>query len=43
MLKEDELLRANMGINARRYAERNFPISKIADVFEEIINRISNH
>ena len=40
-LKQNHHLRANMGINARRYAERHFPISKIADSFETILQQIS--
>jgi len=39
-LKKDQPLRARMALNARRYAERNFPISKIADAFENILHQI---
>ncbi|MBC2710764.1 MAG: glycosyltransferase family 4 protein [Desulfosarcina sp.] len=39
-LKNDESLRANMGINARRYAETYFPISQITDAFETILRQI---
>jgi hypothetical protein len=30
-----------MGLNARRYAERHFPISAIADKFEAIVHQIA--
>lgn len=43
MLKKDRSLRVNMGINARQYAERNFPISDIADKFEAIVHQIAVH
>ena len=39
-LKSDKWLRDEMGKNARRYAERHFPISKIANEFETIIHKI---
>ena len=42
-LKNDPLLRTDMGKNARRYAEKNFPISQIADAFESIIHQITIH
>jgi colanic acid biosynthesis glycosyl transferase WcaI len=41
MLKKDRSLRVNMGLNARRYAERHFPISAIADKFEAIVHQIA--
>ncbi|MCB2148591.1 MAG: glycosyltransferase family 4 protein [Deltaproteobacteria bacterium] len=40
-LKMDSPLRINMGKNARGYAERHFPISRIADSFEAILHRIA--
>ncbi len=42
-LKKHRSLRINMGKNARRYAERHFPISQIADSFEGIINQLVVH
>ena len=42
-LKKNQPLRASMGSNARRYAERHFPISKIADRFETILHQIRVH
>ena len=39
-LKNDKSLRISMGKNARRYAEKYFPISPIADAFEKIIYKI---
>lgn len=42
-LKINPSLRVKMGSNARRYAERYFPISSIADQFEAAIDRISVH
>jgi glycosyltransferase involved in cell wall biosynthesis len=40
-LKQDRSQLASMGINARKYAERNFPISTVADKFEAIIHQIT--
>jgi glycosyltransferase involved in cell wall biosynthesis len=40
-LKQDRSQLASMGMNARKYAERNFPISTIADKFEAIINHVT--
>ena len=42
-LKKHRSLRLHMGKNARRYAERHFPISQIADSFEGIINQLMDH
>jgi len=42
-LKKNKTLRVSMGSNARRYAEKNFPISPITDVFETIIYQIMNN
>ena len=39
-LKNNKSLRVSMGRNARRYAEKSFPISPIADAFETIIYQI---
>ena len=39
-LKKNKSLRVNMGKNARRYAEKYFSITKIADEFETIIHHI---
>ena len=39
-LKKNKSLRISMGRNARRYAEKYFPISPIADAFENIVNQI---
>jgi glycosyltransferase involved in cell wall biosynthesis len=39
-LKEERALREHMAKNARRYAEKKFAISKIADSFENIFRRI---
>jgi glycosyltransferase involved in cell wall biosynthesis len=39
-LKENKSLRVNMGRNARRYAEKHFPVSKNADAFETIVHQI---
>ena len=38
-LKEEAPLREHMARNARRYAEKKFAISKIADSFENIFRR----
>jgi len=38
-LKEEAPLREDMARNARRYAEKKFAISKIADSFEIIFRR----
>ena len=37
----DDELRNKLGKNARKYAERNFNISKIANKFEKLITRIA--
>jgi glycosyltransferase involved in cell wall biosynthesis len=39
-LKRNKTLRIKMGKNARRYAEKYFPINKIADKFETIAYKI---
>ena len=39
-LKNNKSLRIKMGRNARKYAEKNFPISKIANTFEDIIFKV---
>jgi colanic acid biosynthesis glycosyl transferase WcaI len=39
-LKKNRTLRVSLGRNARRYAEKYFPISPIADAFETIIYKI---
>jgi colanic acid biosynthesis glycosyl transferase WcaI len=39
-LKENKSLRDSMGMNARRYAEKYFPISPIADAFEKIVKKV---
>jgi len=39
-LKNHKSLRIKMGRNARKYAEKNFPISKIANAFEDIIFKV---
>lgn len=39
-LKKNKLLRDSMGRKARGYAEKNFPISTIADAFEAILNQV---
>jgi len=41
-LKENKSLRLSMGMNAREYAEKYFPISKIGDAFETIIQNVMN-
>ena len=41
-MKENIFLRDSMGKNARKYAEKNFPISPIADAFESIVFKIMN-
>lgn len=38
-LKNNESLRTDMGKNARKYAEKHFPISLIADGFETILRQ----
>jgi len=40
ILKNNKSLRIKMGRNARKYAEKNFPISKIANAFEDIIFKV---
>ncbi|WP_319405217.1 glycosyltransferase family 4 protein [uncultured Desulfosarcina sp.] len=40
-LKKNRTLRINMGKNARDYAERHFPISRVADSFEAIIHQVA--
>jgi glycosyltransferase involved in cell wall biosynthesis len=42
-LKEKKSLRLRMGSNARGYAEKYFPISPNADVFEKIIKNVMNN
>lgn len=42
-LNRDQPLRMAMGKKARQYAERHFPISRIADEFEAIIYRVAGH
>jgi colanic acid biosynthesis glycosyl transferase WcaI len=42
-LKKNPSLGVTMGANARRYAERRFPISAIGDQFEAVIERIPVH
>jgi glycosyltransferase involved in cell wall biosynthesis len=39
-LKENKMMRESMGRKARGYAEKNFPISPIADSFEAILNQV---
>ena len=39
-LKKNKSLRFSMGKNARRYAEKYFPISPIAEAFEKIVYQI---
>ena len=39
-LKNDEAERFRMGASARQYAERHFPISKVTDSFEAVIDKI---
>lgn len=42
-LKKNHPLCMSMGLNARRYAERHFPISNIADAFESIVRQITEY
>lgn len=42
-LKNNKSLRVSMGKNARRYAEKNFSISTIADAFEKIVYQIVHY
>ena len=36
----NEFLRTDMGKNARKYAEKHFPISLIADGFETVLRQV---
>lgn len=42
-LKKNPSLRVAMEANARRYAERCFPISSVADKFEAVIDQVAIH
>jgi colanic acid biosynthesis glycosyl transferase WcaI len=42
-LKENKSLRESMGMNARKYAEKYFPISPIADAFEKIVKNVMTY
>ena len=37
-LLQDDTLRNEMGMNAKRYVEQNHDVKKIADKFEKLIN-----